>query len=161
MADHSQADGDPLGEAQPSAAGGPPMSNVLSIDEDQARFRLQEMDMRARLQEIANDAESRRQIEEADAQSRRTTDAKRMNMLARADFVRAIALIAVVAAIVATPIFAMVIGVIPEDYASYIAPVSGIAGAVIGYWFGASGKSSKSSDTSKSRAIQSPRRHAP
>jgi hypothetical protein len=65
---------------------------------------------------------------------------KRLSMLARADFFRAIALITVVVAIVATPIYAMAISASPEAFAAYIAPVTGIAGAVVGYWFGASGQ---------------------
>jgi hypothetical protein len=80
---------------------------------------------------------------EKDAEARRRAEAKRLNLVARAEFVRAIALVVVVVAIVATPIYAMAAKVVPEDFSTYIAPVTGIAGAVIGYWFGASGRTSQ------------------
>jgi hypothetical protein len=50
--------------------------------------------------------------------------------------VRAWALMLVVLAVVATPIFAILLEVPANDFSQYIAPVTAIAGAVIGYWFG-------------------------
>jgi hypothetical protein len=85
-------------------------------------------------------------ISSAEAEARYQAQMRRLSMLARADFFRAIALITVVVAIVATPIYAMAAKVSPQAFAAYIAPVTGIAGAVVGYWFGASGQA-KSSDS--------------
>ncbi len=51
-------------------------------------------------------------------------------------FARTMALLLVVLAVVAMPIFAMMKNLAPESFGTYIAPVTGIAGTVVGYWFG-------------------------
>lgn len=78
-------------------------------------------------------------ITAAEAEARYQAQMKRLSMVARADYARAVALITVVVAIVATPIYAMIVAVDSQSFAAYIAPVTGIAGAVVGYWFGAKG----------------------
>jgi hypothetical protein len=88
----------------------------------------------------------------AEAEARYQAQMKRLGMLARADYARAIALITVVVAIVATPIYAMATSVDPESFSSYIAPVTGIAGAVVGYWFGA--KSGDNADSPGGNALR-------
>jgi len=49
---------------------------------------------------------------------------------------RSITLYLVVLAVVAMPAIAMIIKLSPQTFGSYIAPVTGIAGTVVGYWFG-------------------------
>jgi lipopolysaccharide export LptBFGC system permease protein LptF len=47
----------------------------------------------------------------------------------------------VVLAVVAMPAIAMITSLDPQAFGSYIAPVTGIAGTVVGYWFGTLGRS--------------------
>ena len=49
---------------------------------------------------------------------------------------RGIALMLVVAAVVLYPLYALVFNVPGATLSEVIAPVTGIAGAVVGYWFG-------------------------
>jgi hypothetical protein len=70
---------------------------------------------------------------------------ERVNLEARLQYsndrTRGIVLYLVVAALVLMPIFAMSNwGVSAEQFAQYIAPVTGIAGTILGYWFGQGGK---------------------
>jgi hypothetical protein len=53
---------------------------------------------------------------------------------------RSIVLLLVVLAVVSMPLLAMVQGLEPEKFGSYIAPITGIAGTVVGYWFGTVGR---------------------
>ena len=53
-----------------------------------------------------------------------------------ADKIRSWVLIAVVLALVATPLVAMPLHTPTAAYSQYIAPIVAIAGTVIGYWFG-------------------------
>jgi hypothetical protein len=55
----------------------------------------------------------------------------------RAYNTRSIVLLLVVLAVVSMPVVAIFLNLSPEDFGSYIAPVTGIAGTVVGYWFGA------------------------
>ena len=54
----------------------------------------------------------------------------------RAYNTRSIVLLLVVLAVVLMPIIAIVVGLNPQSFGTYIAPVTGIAGTVVGYWFG-------------------------
>jgi hypothetical protein len=49
---------------------------------------------------------------------------------------RMIPLFLVAAAIVAYPLYGMVTHMPPESLVQYMAPITGLAGAIIGYWFG-------------------------
>jgi hypothetical protein len=53
-----------------------------------------------------------------------------------ADKFRSIVLVFVILAVVATPIFAMARKVDPTSFLQYVAPITAIAGTVLGYWFG-------------------------
>ncbi|MFI1032223.1 hypothetical protein [Streptomyces sp. NPDC020951] len=69
---------------------------------------------------------------------------ERVRMKAQLDYsndrTRGIVLYLVVAALVLMPIFAMTNwGVSAEQFAQYVAPVTGIAGTILGYWFGQGG----------------------
>ena len=54
---------------------------------------------------------------------------------------RSVTLYLVVLAVVAMPAIAMATKLNPQTFGSYIAPVTGIAGTVVGYWFGALSRS--------------------
>lgn len=49
---------------------------------------------------------------------------------------RSLVLLLVVLAVVIMPLIAMASGLNPQSFGAYIAPVTGIAGTVVGYWFG-------------------------
>jgi hypothetical protein len=51
---------------------------------------------------------------------------------------RGYVLYVVVAAIVLLPFVAILLQLKPETFGSYVAPVTGIAGTIVGYWFGSS-----------------------
>lgn len=55
---------------------------------------------------------------------------------ARADNVRSTVLFAVILVIVASPIIGMLMGIDPQAFSAYMAPVTGLAGTIVGYWFG-------------------------
>ncbi|XXZ50333.1 hypothetical protein AAGT00_19250 [Streptomyces cavourensis] len=57
-------------------------------------------------------------------------------LVRRAEGVRGWALVAVVFSIIASPWVAMIAGIAAKDFSLYVTPVTGIAGAIIGYWFG-------------------------
>jgi hypothetical protein len=54
----------------------------------------------------------------------------------RAYQARSLVLLLVVLAVVTMPILAILIELDPEVFGTYMAPVTGIAGTVVGYWFG-------------------------
>jgi hypothetical protein len=51
---------------------------------------------------------------------------------------RGIVILLVVAVLVLAPLVAMLVHVSPTDFSALMAPITGIAGTVIGYWFGSS-----------------------
>lgn len=51
-------------------------------------------------------------------------------------WIRGIALLLVVVAVVTYPMFALIVGIEGSRLAESIAPITGIAGAIVGYWFG-------------------------
>ena len=56
--------------------------------------------------------------------------------VSQAEMFRGIALLVLLVFLVLAPLFAFVKGIRPPDYAQYLAPITGIAGTVFGYWFG-------------------------
>jgi hypothetical protein len=54
----------------------------------------------------------------------------------RAYFMRSAVLLLVVLAVVSLPIIAIGLHIDPQEFGAYVAPVTGIAGTVVGYWFG-------------------------
>jgi preprotein translocase subunit SecF len=58
----------------------------------------------------------------------------------RAVSVRSFVLLGVVAAVVAMPLVAMFFRLEPQAFGAYIAPVTGITGTIVGYWFGTVGQ---------------------
>jgi hypothetical protein len=58
----------------------------------------------------------------------------------RAISVRSYVLLGVVAAVVAMPLIGMLLDLDPQAFGAYIAPVTGITGTIVGYWFGTVGQ---------------------
>jgi hypothetical protein len=75
-------------------------------------------------------------IERADRTYRSDLEFGAMRQVNRGDDIRSYVLLAVVAAVVLTPILAMLTDVPPDAFGQYVAPITGIAGTVLGYWFG-------------------------
>lgn len=92
----------------------------------------EEIDAEVRLREI----ERRWEVELADRRHRADLAFEQSGLIRRAEGVRGWALVAVVFAIIASPWVAMIAGVAAKDFSLYVTPVTGIAGAIIGYWFG-------------------------
>jgi hypothetical protein len=64
---------------------------------------------------------------------------------------RSLALYLVVLAVVLMPFTAILIGLEPEAFGAYIAPITAIAGTVVGYWFGTADRQSGASQRPSSR----------
>jgi hypothetical protein len=64
----------------------------------------------------------------------------------RAYNIRSIVLLLVVLAVVLMPVVAIIAGLSPQDFGSYIAPITAIAGTVVGYWFGERGRTTTTGD---------------
>jgi hypothetical protein len=71
---------------------------------------------------------------EAGAQSAVSAEAR------RSITVRGYVLYTIVAAVVAMPLLAMWLELDPQAFGAFIAPVTGIAGTIVGYWFGTAGQ---------------------
>ncbi|NUR03912.1 MAG: hypothetical protein HOY79_47605 [Streptomyces sp.] len=92
----------------------------------------EEIEAEVRLREI----ERRWEVELADRKHRADLAFEQSGLVRRAEGVRGWALVAVVFAIIASPWVAMIADVAARDFSLYVTPVTGIAGAIIGYWFG-------------------------
>ncbi|MFI9375831.1 hypothetical protein [Streptomyces parvulus] len=92
----------------------------------------EEIEAEARFREL----ERRWEVELADRRHRADLAFEQAGLVRRAEGVRGWALVAVVFAIIASPWVAMLAGDAAKDFALYVTPVTGIAGAIIGYWFG-------------------------
>jgi hypothetical protein len=57
---------------------------------------------------------------------------------------RSYVLFAVVAALVLMPIIAMLLKLDPTTFGTYLAPITGIAGTIVGYWFGTADRDRRS-----------------
>lgn len=111
----------------------------LRAEREQPAFHLgkrpetpEEIDAEVRLREI----ERRWEVELADRKHRADLAFEQSGLVRRAEGVRGWALVAVVFSIIASPWVAMIAGVAAKDFSLYVTPVTGIAGAIIGYWFG-------------------------
>jgi hypothetical protein len=100
----------------------------------------EERDRADALAELRKWAESR----EADAYLRGVDETLEAEGRSRYN-TRSIALILVLVVLVAMPIIAIASNIDPERFGSYIAPVTGIAGTVVGYWFTSAGRSERPS----------------
>jgi hypothetical protein len=133
----------------------------LASEREQPIFHLgkrpetpEEIDAEVRLRET----ERRWEVELADRKHRTDLAFEQSGLTRRAEGVRGWALVAVVFSIIASPWVAMITGVAAKDFSLYVTPVTGIAGAIIGYWFGQGQQSelrsptAANSPTSTSRA---------
>ncbi|MEW2315209.1 hypothetical protein [Streptomyces bauhiniae] len=91
-----------------------------------------EIEAEVRLRET----ERRWEVELEDRKHRADLAYQHSGLIRRAESVRGWALVAVVFSIIASPWVAMISGITAKDFSLYITPVTGIAGAIIGYWFG-------------------------
>lgn len=110
------------------------------LRESQARFASDERIQAQQAEQIAAVEAQRAQQIAAVENERTRVIHEHLRQLRRGDWVRSLALFIVVAAIVAMPFWAIIRSFSPKstpaEFAQYIAPITGIAGAVIGYWFG-------------------------
>jgi hypothetical protein len=67
----------------------------------------------------------------------------------RAVTVRGYVLLGVVAAVVAMPLIGMLLQLDPQTFGAFIAPITGITGTIVGYWFGTVGQGSTRSQDQK------------
>lgn len=111
----------------------------LIVEKSQPSFHLgkrpetpEEFDAEIRFREIDRHWE----VELADRKHRADLSFEQSGLIRRAESVRGWALVAVVFSIIASPWVAMLAGVAAKDFSLYVTPVTGIAGAIIGYWFG-------------------------
>jgi uncharacterized membrane protein len=111
----------------------------LTAEQEQPVFHLgkrpetpEEIDAEVRFRET----ERHWEVELKDRKHRADLAYAQSGLIQRAEGVRGWALVAVVFAIIASPWVAMIAGVAAKDFSLYITPVTGIAGAIIGYWFG-------------------------
>jgi hypothetical protein len=102
-------------------------------DDWQREIQLRDFELRLR------DIERKWQNDLDERNFRTQLEYKAAEQAARGDNVRSYVLLAVVAAVVGTPIIAMLAGLDAEAFGQFLAPVTGIAGTVIGYWFGQRG----------------------
>jgi hypothetical protein len=72
----------------------------------------------------------------------------------RAVSVRSYVLLGVVAAVVAMPLIGMLLHLDPQAFGAYIAPVTGITGTIVGYWFGTVGQGTAGQGTPGQGPIQ-------
>jgi hypothetical protein len=73
----------------------------------------------------------------------------------RNSWARMIPLFLVAVAIVFYPLYGMVTHMPPQSLVQYLAPVSGLAGAIIGYWFGQQGERNLSSSGQRPETLES------
>ncbi|MFR9673160.1 hypothetical protein [Streptomyces sp. TR02-1] len=86
------------------------------------------------------DRKHRADLESDDRKHRADLASNQAMLLRRAEGIRGWALVAVVITIVISPWGAIFAGVPPEEFGLYMIPVTGIAGTIIGYWFGQGGR---------------------
>ncbi|WP_018331128.1 hypothetical protein [Actinomycetospora chiangmaiensis] len=78
------------------------------------------------------------------------------------DIIRSVVLLLVVVTVLVTPLVVMLAGrTTPQDFSQYMAPVTGIAGTVIGYWFSRQGTTSGRTAKRNPRAVPDPPSEAP
>jgi hypothetical protein len=82
------------------------------------------------------DLEKRWQVELDGRKHRSDLEFTAARQTSKGESIRSYVLLAVVAAVVATPIYAMTVNIDPQSFGQYISPITGIAGTIIGYWFG-------------------------
>lgn len=113
-------------------------------EEVEAEVQLRDTDRRWEVE--LEDRKHRADLESRDRKHRDDLAANQATLLRRAESIRGWALVAVVVTIVISPWTAIFAGVAPEDFGLYMIPVTGIAGTIIGYWFGQGGRTTAPSN---------------
>jgi lipopolysaccharide export LptBFGC system permease protein LptF len=116
-----------MAESERWATGRRPQSDR----EWQLEYSFRQLDNTYRAQGRQQDLDSQQTLE-AITQSLRSTN------------VRSWVLLAIVASIIVMPAVAMATGVAAQSFSQYVAPITGIAGTVLGYWFSQQGLGSPS-----------------
>jgi hypothetical protein len=78
----------------------------------------------------------------------------------RAISTRSYVLLGVVAAVVAMPLIGMLLQLDPQAFGAYIAPITGITGTIVGYWFGTVGQGTTGQGTTQTSQGRSSRTKA-
>lgn len=101
------------------------LENEIGLSENERKWKATE-----------KESDNKWDAERAERTQRLSVEAERSRVEAGAETVRGWVVIGIVVALITSPIMAMILSVSPQDYGQLIAPVTGIAGTVIGYWFG-------------------------
>jgi hypothetical protein len=123
-----------LGEAA-SAVSAAEAERAASASTEWATGRRPETEREWQLEYSFRELDKARQAEQArqDSQYNASVEAARESL--RSTNVRSWVLLAIVASIIIMPAVAMASGVAAQSFSQYIAPITGIAGTVLGYWF--------------------------
>jgi hypothetical protein len=113
----------------PAAAGTTPQ------DSEWATGRRPETEREWQLEYSFRELENVRKNEQAQRQVQYEASVEAARESLRSTSVRSWVLLAIVASIIVMPAVAMATGVAAQSFSEYIAPVTGIAGTVLGYWF--------------------------
>lgn len=110
-------------------------ASAVSASQRWATGRRPETEREWQLEYSFRELDKSRQAEEArqDSQYRASVEAARESL--RSTNVRSWVLLAIVASIIVMPAVAMASGIAAQSFSQYIAPITGIAGTVLGYWF--------------------------
>jgi hypothetical protein len=125
-----------LGEAASAvSAAEAEAARAVSASTEWATGRRPESEREWQLEYSFRELDKARQAEEArrDSQYRASVQAARESL--RSTNVRSWVLLAIVASIIIMPAVAMASGIAAPSFSQYIAPITGIAGTVLGYWF--------------------------
>lgn len=130
---------DALARLGADAAGGP----QIAWGPGATKEEIEAEERRARVEQERKLAEFEQALEARDIQQFQEGGRLAFSEASRRAYqARSIVLLLVVLAVVAMPVIAILIGLSPEDFGAYIAPVTGIAGTVVGYWFGSADRES-------------------
>jgi hypothetical protein len=80
--------------------------------------------------------ENRRKSDAQERELRYNVTLNATRQSARGESIRGWVLLAIVFAIILMPIIGMAVGIQAQTFSQFIAPVTGIGGTVLGYWFG-------------------------
>ena len=116
----------------------------------------QDWDLEVLLRRIDRDAE----VENADRGLRAELEARASETNARAESIRGYVVMGIVAALTVSPVVAMALDVAADEFGQLIAPVTGVAGTVIGYWFGNRQQSAPAQPTVSAIDSRQPLAHA-
>jgi hypothetical protein len=125
-----------LGEAASAvSAAEAEAERAASASTEWATGRRPETEREWQLEYSFRELDKARQAEQArqDSQYNASVEAARESL--RSTNVRSWVLLAIVASIIIMPAVAMASGVAAQSFSQYIAPITGIAGTVLGYWF--------------------------